>query len=369
MNSQNLPELSISSQQDVNTETSNLIINPQALAQMSQFAQMMAQSKSMVPQHMQGNIGDCLAICMQAMQWGMNPFAVAQKTFNIRGVLGYEAQLVNAVITSRAPTTGRLQYEWFGPWENIIGRFKEVSGKNGQENKIVKDWTLAEEKGLGVKIWATIKGEENPRVLELLLSQAGVRNSPLWGQDPKQQLAYLAVKRWARLHCPDVILGVYTPDELADRNNESPRNVTPKATNAGAAALLNRVKQQPTAEAPVIEYYDTSELLSTIEQITDVKQIAPIGAEIKRMMDDAAINLRNEDINELRQALADQKQSIILADEYSNIMKHVKACKSSEDVERMRGLIADKKQDFDEGDIKMLNDTLDVVAEEIGAQG
>ena len=164
-------------------------------------------------------------------------------------------------------------------------------------------------------------------------------------------------------------MGVYTPDELADRNDESPRNVTPKATNAGAAALLNRVKQQPTAEAPVIEYYDTSELLSTIEQITDVKQIGPIGKEIKAMVENDAVNIKDEDVDELRQALADQKQSIVLADEYNNIMKHVKACKSSEDVERMRGLIADKKQDFDEGDIKMLNDTLDVVAEEIGAKG
>jgi hypothetical protein len=34
------------------------------------------------------------------------------------------------------------------------------------------------------------------------------------GERPRQQLAYLAVKRWARLYCPDVILGVYTADEI-----------------------------------------------------------------------------------------------------------------------------------------------------------
>ncbi|SPX63869.1 Uncharacterised protein [Leclercia adecarboxylata] len=37
-----------------------------------------------------------MAIIMQAMQWGMNPYAVAQKTHLVNGVLGYEAQLVNA---------------------------------------------------------------------------------------------------------------------------------------------------------------------------------------------------------------------------------------------------------------------------------
>jgi hypothetical protein len=52
-----------------------------------------------------------------------------------------------------------------------------------------------------------------------------VRNSPLWEQDPRQQLAYLCVKRWARLH-PDV-LGVYTPDELQEAAPRVERDITP----------------------------------------------------------------------------------------------------------------------------------------------
>ena len=314
------------------------------------LAQMMASGACTVPKHLQGNTGDCFAIVGQSLRWGMDPYAVAQKTHLVNGTLGYEAQLVIAVINNRAPITDRIKFDYFGDWS-------KVKGKDDKSTDI------------GVICRATFIGDDEPTELSLTMAQVGhVRNSPLWAADPRQQLAYLAAKRFSRLYCPDVILGVYTPDELAARE-EAPRNVTPKAQNAGASALLNRVKKQPTATAPVIEYYDTSELLATIEQITDVKQIGPIGTEIKRMMDDAAINLRNEDVNELRQALADQKQSIILADEYDNIMKHVKACESLDDVERMRGLIADKQQDFDQGDIKMLNDTLDVVAEEIGAKG
>ncbi|MDU1923962.1 recombinase RecT, partial [Enterobacter sp.] len=53
-----------------------------------------------------------------------------------------------------------------------------------------------------------------------MLSQAQVRNSTLWATDPRQQLAYLAVKRWARLYCPDVILGVYTADEIDEREEK-----------------------------------------------------------------------------------------------------------------------------------------------------
>lgn len=315
------------------------------------LAQVMASGKCTIPKHLQGSEGDCFAVIGQALRWGMDPFAVAQKTHLVSGTLGYEAQLVIAVINNRAPISDRMKFEYFGDWSKV--KTKEDKSDD-----------------VGVICRATVIGDDEPTELSLTMAQVGtVRNSPLWAADPRQQLAYLAAKRFSRLHFPDVIMGVYTPDELADRGNEAPRNITPSAKNAGASALLNRVKKQPTAEAPVIEYYDTSELLGTIEQITNVKQIKPIGEEIAAMVNNAAINIKDEDVNELRQALADQKQSIIMADEYENIMKHVKACESLDNVERMRGLIADKKQNFDEGDIKMLNDTLDVVAEDIGAKG
>lgn len=316
------------------------------------LAEMMAKGACTVPKHLQGNVGDCFAIIGQSLRWGMDPYAVAQKTHLVNGTLGYEAQLVIAVINNRAPIVDRIKFEYFGDWS-------KVKAKDDKSDDV------------GVTCRATFKGDDQPTELSLTMAQVGhVRNSPLWAADPRQQLAYLAAKRFSRLHCPDVILGVYTPDELADRSNDVPRNVTPKATNAGASALLNRVKAKTvTEQAPVIEYYDTSELLSTIEQITDVKQIGPIGQEIKAMVENAAINIKDEDVNELRQALADQKQSIILADEYNNIMKHVKACESLDDVERMKSLIADKAQDFNVADIKELNDTLDEISEEIGAQG
>jgi hypothetical protein len=200
------------------TSSAALILSGDAMDRALRFADIMATGRSTVPKHLQGNRGDCLAVTIQAMQWGMMPFAVAQKTHVVSGTLGYEAQLVNAVINARAPVTGRMNYEWFGDWDKIAGRFKEVPAKNNpDEKRIVKDWTIKDEEGLGVEVWATFKGEAEPRRLRLLLAQAGVRNSPLWGQDPKQQLAYLAVKRWSRLYCPDVILGVYTPDELEER--------------------------------------------------------------------------------------------------------------------------------------------------------
>ena len=79
---------------------------------MYQLAEVMASSKMTVPKHLQGNAGDCMAIVMQASQWKMNPFAVAQKTHIVNGNLGYEAQLVAAVINSSGVVSDRFSFEW-----------------------------------------------------------------------------------------------------------------------------------------------------------------------------------------------------------------------------------------------------------------
>ena len=219
-----------------NTNSNVAIFHPQSLAAIQSFAQLMASGVATVPEHLRGNPSDCMAIAMQAMQWQMNPYAVAQKTFEVQGKLGYEAQLVNAVITTRGPLTDRIHYDWFGPWENVIGKFDIKKNRDGKEYRTT-GWSLADEQGIGIRVWATLRGESEPRFLELLLAQARTRNSTLWADDPRQQLAYLAVKRWARLYCPEVILGVYTRDELEEPhekiiNPESEQNIS-KARSTG----------------------------------------------------------------------------------------------------------------------------------------
>lgn len=204
----------------IDTSTAGLVLDEGHMTRLFALAEIMALGRATVPKHLQGNKGDCLAVCLQATQWRMNPFAVAQKTHIVNGVLGYEAQLVIAVINNSGAITGRIDWEWFGPWEKIVGRFKTVESKTRKDDDgnpkkfIVPDWKPEDEIGLGVIVRATLKGEPQPRELVLLLTQARTRNSTLWAEDPKQQIAYLAAKRWGRLHTPDVMLGIYTPDEL-----------------------------------------------------------------------------------------------------------------------------------------------------------
>lgn len=206
-----------------------LLLSETAMARIERVADLMASGKTTVPQHLRGSKGDCFAVCLQSMQWGMNPFAVAQKTHLVNGTLGYEAQLVAAVINNSGVVKDRFHFEWFGPWEKVVGKFQIKKGEKGEFR--APGWTLTDEEGCGIKVWATLKGEAQPRVLELLLAQARVRNSTLWADDPKQQLAYLAQKRWSRLYAPDVILGVYSPEEFeqpAERFMGMAEEVKPK---------------------------------------------------------------------------------------------------------------------------------------------
>ena len=245
----------------------DIMMNPEIMDRFERIASVMASSKFAVPKHLQGNTGDCLAIIMQSAQWQMDPFAVAQKTHQINGVLGYEAQLVNAVITNRAPITGRLNFEWYGAWAKI----------NGKEDK---SWDK------GIKVWATLKGETSPREIDISMGQVGsVRNSPLWVSDPRQQLAYLAIKRWSRLYTPDVILGVYTPDEIAEREE---LDVTPVQSTVkkhqGSSGLKAQMAEREQSQETVIDMapnnFDVKGLINQINALNTIEELKALAKTI-----------------------------------------------------------------------------------------
>ncbi|EDQ2808049.1 recombinase RecT [Salmonella enterica subsp. enterica] len=197
--------------------TAATIFSSDGMDRLMRFAEAMAKGGVTVPKHLAGNIADCMAVTMQAAQWGMNPFAVAQKTHVVNGTLGYEAQLVNAVVQSSGAIKGRFHYEYRG-----------------------------EGASLECRVGAVIRGEHDITWNEwLCISSVTTKNSPLWKTNPKQQFGYLQVKNWARAHTPGPILGVYTPDELQETTPRVERDITPAAATAqGMNSLINSKPEQ-----------------------------------------------------------------------------------------------------------------------------
>ncbi|HDG9160992.1 TPA: recombinase RecT [Klebsiella pneumoniae] len=268
-------DITITSQPGATVGTAAAIFSPEGMDRLVRFATLMADSKATVPVHLAGKPADCLAVTMQAAQWGMNPFAVAQKTHVVNGTLGYEAQLVNAVVSSSNLLATRLNYRWDGDWSKV----------NGKSDK---------SPSLTVTVSAVLKGEAEPRELTISMAQAGVRNSPLWEQDPRQQLAYLCVKRWARLHAPDVLLGVYTPDELQETAPRVERDITPPARNAaGMNSLINaKPDQQPEERTRKSDDRDPDEMLTAF---TDAAMNYNTISDLDKAYKYVAKNLANDD--------------------------------------------------------------------------
>lgn len=174
--------------------TTSLVLDPASIQSMMSLAKTMSESKVTVPDHLKSP-GDCLAVIMQAMQWGMNPFAVAQKTHLVNGKLGYEAQLVNAVVSASGAIQGRFHYEYQGEDENLQCR-----------------------------VGAILRGESDITWNEWLhISSVTTKNSPLWKTNKKQQMGYLQLKNWSRQYAPGAILGIYTVDELQGEVEVNPR--------------------------------------------------------------------------------------------------------------------------------------------------
>lgn len=182
------------------------------------FAKMMAESTISVPDHLRGKPSDCLAIAMQAAQWGMNPFQVAQKTHIVSGKLGYEAQLVNAVVQASGQIRGGFKYEFSGEGEKLQCRVGAVL--RGDTDVTWGEW--------------------------LAIAAVTTKNSPLWKTNPKQQLAYLQTKNWSRLYCPGAILGIYSDDELIDAD-------TPLPTGTRHMGQADEVRPTTVEQLPIYD--------------------------------------------------------------------------------------------------------------------
>jgi hypothetical protein len=103
------------------------------------------------------------------------------------GPIAYEAQLVHAVILKNAPLKRRPRCTYSGAGDT-----------------------------LRCHVVFELVDDDQPLTYDSPELKKVKKNSPLWVDDPEQQLWYYSVRAGARRHITDVIMGVYTPDEIRD---------------------------------------------------------------------------------------------------------------------------------------------------------
>lgn len=185
--------------------------------QLMHFAKTMAVANSGIRKHLRGNVGACLAICQQAVEWGMSPYAVANKSYFVNDQIAFESQLVQAVILKRAPIKGRIKFEFSGEGDKRVCR-----------------------------AWARLKDDPD-EIAEYISPEFGKitpKNSPLWKADPDQQHCYYSGRALCRRHFPDVLLGVYSEGEF----EVAPVPAKPVQAPRTLGAKLDRLAAGPTID-------------------------------------------------------------------------------------------------------------------------
>lgn len=198
-----------------------------SMDQVLEAAKLMAVSSIAIPKHLRGNPGACFAVCIQALEWQMSIYAVANKSYSVNDRLSFEAQLVEAVILRRAPIKGRPKVEYSGEGEKRVCR-----------------------------VWAELRSEPG-EIVEYKSPEFGritPKNSPLWKADSDQQQFYYSVRAWCRRHFPDVLLGVYARDEIEDAAPIE-RVVSPKTLSSRLDALAQMPGKETVEHDP-----DTGEI-------------------------------------------------------------------------------------------------------------
>ena len=212
----------------------NTALTPTNMESAIQLAEMMARGK-LVPQHLHNSPGDCLMVIEASMRWQMSPFAVAQCTSVIQGKLMFEGKLVAAALNASGILSSRLDYDF--------------SGEGAQR---------------AVTVRGKLRGETKDREVTVFLAEAKTSNG-MWTKQPDQQLVYAATRVWARRHAPEVMLGVYAPEEfdraepfngptiehaVSDAREQMNRDVPLKAAAAPMPRGARVAERAPAYEAP-----------------------------------------------------------------------------------------------------------------------
>lgn len=168
-------------------------------------------SKSTIlPEQYRGKPENCFLGLTMARQLDQNPITFLQKTYVIQGKMGMEAQLVIALVNTRGPFDGPIRWEI--EWDSEIkSKRKPVACtayathlKTGEKCEVTITWDTVEKEG-----WSKKGGSK-------------------WLTMPEMMFRYRSAAFLARLYCPEVMMGLYTKEELDDlADNPIPDKVQP----------------------------------------------------------------------------------------------------------------------------------------------
>lgn len=181
-----------------------------------------------VPKRYQGKPCDCLIALELAARLGMHPLMVMQNVYTVHGTPGMQGQFVIALLNSSGVFAAPLEWEYEGKGDDRTCTCKATRKRDGKPVELMMSIAIAKSEG-----WYT----QNPK----------------WKNIPDQMLAYRSASWLARLHCPEVLLGLQTTEEIHDVIDITPLD-GPSAKDAAAALKkAAEAKKSPQTVQPATE--------------------------------------------------------------------------------------------------------------------
>ena len=180
--------------------------NKDSFNQLLRAAQMLSQT-SIIPQSYQGKPQDCFVAIEMANRMGVSPMVVMQNMYVVKGKPSWAGQACTMLI-------------------NSCGKFKDVkhiyTGEKGKPNR-----------GCYVTATRISDGSQVDGVevtMQMAQSEGWTSNSK-WRNMPELMLAYRASAFFARVYCPEAMMGVQTAEEVYDADS-TPINAATSLTAA-----------------------------------------------------------------------------------------------------------------------------------------
>ena len=186
--------------------TNSVWENKDQFNQLLRAAQMLSQT-SIIPQSYQNKPQDCFVAIEMANCMGVSPMVVMQNMYVVKGKPSWAGQACTMLI-------------------NSCGKFKDVkhiyTGEKGKPNR-----------GCYVTATRISDGSQVDGVevtMQMAQSEGWTSNSK-WRNMPELMLAYRASAFFARVYCPEAMMGVQTAEEVYDADS-TPINAATSLTAA-----------------------------------------------------------------------------------------------------------------------------------------
>ena len=184
----------------------NVWQDKKAFDQVARVAGMLSKS-SIVPQNYQGKPEDCFIAVEMAARMNTSPIFIMQNLSVVRGKPAWAGQACMAMI-------------------NACGKFREpkyvYTGTKGTDTR-----------GCYVSAIRASDGEvvNGTEVTMKLVKDEGWISNSKWKTMPEQMLGYRAASFFARMYCPETLMGLQTYEEVVDTEPQ-PKTTAQKLTDA-----------------------------------------------------------------------------------------------------------------------------------------